>query len=266
MGYLSRREFFTGHQDSLLAARLETPDEGEPAALVVISHCFTCSKDYKAIKRIATELASAGIAVFRFDMSGLAESRGDFSRTTLSTNVQDLARAVEHARTLVEAPLFLMGHSLGGAASILSATKIEDVHGLVTLAAPSTTTALQRFQVALRKPAGEGLWQIEVGGIAYRLRDEFFEDLGQHDLLAALGNFQRPLLVLHSPSDETVDYEHALKLFEAAGGPKSLFTLQGADHLLVGDRQAPAWTAGAIDSWIRFVLAAEGRGEVVASM
>ncbi|HEV7281386.1 MAG TPA: alpha/beta fold hydrolase [Pirellulaceae bacterium] len=266
MPHVSRREFFSGHQDALLAARLETPDEGEPAALVVISHCFTCSKDYKAIKRIATELANAGIAAFRFDMTGLAESRGDFSRTTLSTNVQDLARAVEYARSLVDAPLFLMGHSLGGAASILSAPTIEGVRGLVTLAAPSTTKALQRLQLAQRKPAGEGLWQIEVGGIAYRLRDEFFDDLGQHDLLATLRSFQRPLLVLHSPSDETVDYDHALKLFEAAGGPKSLFTLQGADHLLVGDRQAPAWTAGAIDSWIRFILAAEGRGGVAGSM
>jgi putative redox protein len=266
MPHVSRREFFTGHQDSLLAARLETPEEGEPAALVVISHCFTCSKDYKAIKRIAVELANAGIAAFRFDMTGLAESRGDFSRTTLSTNVQDLARAVEHARSLVEAPLFLMGHSLGGAASILSASAIDDVRGLVTLAAPSATTALQRFQLAQRKPAGEGLWQIEVGGIAYRLRDEFFDDLGRHDLLATLRNFQRPLLVMHSPSDETVDYAHALKLFEAAAGPKSLFTLEGADHLLVADRQAPVWTAGAIASWIRFVVGAAGRSGTVGSM
>ena len=80
---------FTGSDGQQLAAALDMP-EREPLAYALFAHCFTCGKDVLAAKRIATTLAAKGIAVLRFDFTGLGSSEGDFANSTFSSNVADL--------------------------------------------------------------------------------------------------------------------------------------------------------------------------------
>src|SRR5580704_10418690 len=127
---------FTGSEGQQLAAALDTP-QGEIRAYALFAHCFTCGKDGLAAKRIAVALSTKGIAVLRFDFTGLGSSEGDFANSTFSSNVTDLVRAADHLRKTFKAPALLIGHSLGGAAVLAAAHEIPDAKAVVTIAAPS---------------------------------------------------------------------------------------------------------------------------------
>src|SRR5262245_4229105 len=111
----SERFDFPNASGQRLAARLDLP-AGGPSAYALFAHCFTCGKDILAAKHIAERLAAAGIAVLRFDFTGLGTSEGEFANTTFSSNVADLVAAADHLRRTHRAPSILIGHSLGGAA------------------------------------------------------------------------------------------------------------------------------------------------------
>src|ERR1700758_734901 len=127
---------FTGVGGHQLAAALDTP-EAQIKAYALFAHCFTCGKDVLAAKRIAAALAERGIAVLRFDFTGLGSSEGDFANSTFSSNVADLVRAADHLRETRKAPALLIGHSLGGAAILAAAEGIAEAKAIVTIAAPS---------------------------------------------------------------------------------------------------------------------------------
>ena len=103
-----------------LAALLDRP-AGQPVAYALFAHCFTCGKDVLAAKRIAEGLTTRGIAVLRFDFTGLGASEGEFANTTFSSNVADLVAARRSSADEVQAPAILIGHSLGGAAVLAAA-------------------------------------------------------------------------------------------------------------------------------------------------
>src|ERR1700744_2030059 len=130
---------FTGEGGHHLAAALDLPDAA-PTAYALFAHCFTCGKDVLAAKRIAVALAAKGIAVLRFDFTGLGSSEGDFANSTFSSNVADLVRAANHLRETRQGPAILIGHSLGGAAILAAAEKIPEAKAVVTIAAPSDPT------------------------------------------------------------------------------------------------------------------------------
>src|SRR6201989_1213429 len=130
-----------GHQ---LAAALDLPD-GPPIAYALFAHCFTCGKDVLAAKRIAVALAAKGIAVLRFDFTGLGSSEGDFANSTFSSNVEDLVRAADHLRKTRGPPSILIGHSLGGAAVLAAAGQIPDARAVVTIAAPADPSHVTEF-------------------------------------------------------------------------------------------------------------------------
>ena len=88
-----QRVSFTNAAGEELAARLDLPEGGAPVAYALFAHCFTCSKNIKALGHISDSLVKNGFGVFRFDFTGLGESEGDFSDTNFSSNVEDLVDA-----------------------------------------------------------------------------------------------------------------------------------------------------------------------------
>ena len=126
MAKTSEKLTFTGADGQSLAARLDRPN-GTPRAYVLFAHCFTCSKDIFAASRIAGELSARGLAVLRFDFTGLGMSEGEFANTNFSSNVSDLLQAVAFLRENYEAPSILVGHSLGGAAVLAAAPDVPEV-------------------------------------------------------------------------------------------------------------------------------------------
>ena len=239
---------FTGEGGHQLAASLDLL-EAEPVAYALFAHCFTCGKDVLAAKRIAVALAAKGIAVLRFDFTGLGSSEGDFANSTFSSNVADLVRAADHLRQTKKAPAVLIGHSLGGAAILAAAAQIPEARAVVTIAAPSDpahVTGLFRDRIEdIRK---HGKVEVSLAGRPFHITRDFLDDIAEHGLMAHVTNLHKALLIMHSPTDDTVGIDNATRIFVAARHPKSFVSLAGADHLL-SERRDAAYVADVIAAW-----------------
>ena len=248
---------FTGEGGHQLSAALELPD-GEPAAYALFAHCFTCGKDALAAKRIAVALAAKGIAVLRFDFTGLGSSEGDFANSTFSSNVADLVRAADHLRNARRAPSILIGHSLGGAAILAAAGQIPEAKAVVAIAAPSDPAHVTGlFKEHIDKIRTQGEVEVSLAGRPFRIRREFLDDVAEHELMKDVARLHKALLVMHSPVDDTVGIDNATKIFIAAKHPKSFVSLDHADHLLTKPTDA-LYAADVIAAWAsRYVEAAK---------
>lgn len=237
-----------GHR---LAALLDLPVDDKPVAYALFAHCFTCSKDYKGVARVSRALAAEGVAVLRFDFTGLGGSEGDFADTTFSSNVEDLVAAAGFMAREMEAPSILVGHSLGGAAVLQAAARIPSATAVVTIAAPASTDHLAgmiRSSASQIETAGEA--EVEIAGRRFRIRKEFLDDLSAVNMSEAIAGLDRALLVIHSPLDSTVGIEHASRIFETAEHPKSFISLDRADHLLT-DAADGRYVGSMIAAWAR---------------
>ncbi len=234
-----------GHQ---LTGLLESP-VGEPSAYALFAHCFTCSKDSRAAKRIAAALAARGIAVLRFDFTGLGSSEGDFANTDFSSNVDDLVAAADHLRRVRRAPSLLIGHSLGGAAVLAAAGRVPEVDAVATIGAPSDPGHVANLfgdRLAEIRERGEG--EVVLAGRAFCIRREFLDDISEQNLLAEVARLRTPLLIMHAPGDQVVSVDSASRIFMAARHPKSFVSLDDADHLLARRRDA-VYAADVIAAW-----------------
>lgn len=244
----TERITFTGHDGAELAARLDLP-EGPHLATALFAHCFTCSKDIPAARRIAARLAGMGIAVLRFDFTGLGHSGGEFANTTFSSNVADLEAAADYLAARDMAPGLLIGHSLGGAAVLRAAAAIPSAEAVVTIGAPfdpSHVTA--NFSDALDRIARDGSGEVELAGRTIRIGRDFVEDVKAEALGPAISKLGKALLILHAPRDGTVSIDNAAAIFSAARHPKSFVTLDGADHLVTRAEDAE-YAAEVIAAW-----------------
>ena len=242
------------HGGAMLAARLDAPD-GAPRAHALFAHCFTCSKDIFAASRIAQALVEHGIAVLRFDFTGLGHSEGEFANTNFSSNVADLVAAADWLRRSHQAPAVLIGHSLGGAAVLAAAEAIPEVRAVATLGAPSDVShvaGLFREHVAEIEAHGEAL--VQLAGRAFRIRREFLADAAEQNLREKVARLGRALLILHSPTDATVAIGNATGIFVNARHPKSFVSLVDADHLLTR-RSDAVYAAHMIAAWCERYLA-----------
>ena len=249
-----------GHQ---LAAALDMP-EGTPLAYALFAHCFTCGKDVLAAKRIATALAAKGIAVLRFDFTGLGSSEGDFANSTFSSNVADLVRAADHLRETRKGPAILIGHSLGGAAILAAAGQIPDAKAVVTIAAPSDPAHVTGlFKDRIEDIRKHGKVEVQLAGRPFHITSEFLDDIAEHGLMAQVTKLHKALLIMQSPTDDTVGIDNATRIFVAAKHPKSFVSLAGADHLL-SDKRDAAYVADVITAWAeRYLDLARARATAV---
>jgi putative redox protein len=234
-----------GHE---LAARLDQP-AGPMRACALFAHCFTCSKDSKAAAFIAQALAARGIAVLRFDFTGLGMSGGEFADSTFSSNIDDLLRAARYLAGQHCAPDILIGHSLGGAAVLAAAAQLANVRAVATIAAPFEPRHVEHLLAGGRDEIlAKGEADVDIGGRPFRVRRDFIEDLERHDPAKTIGSMRKALLVMHSPHDPTVPIENASKIFLAAKHPKSFVSLDDADHLLT-KRADAAYVAEVLSAW-----------------
>jgi putative redox protein len=247
---------FQNKQGETLSGVLERPD-GDLRGWALFAHCFTCSKTGLAAMRISRALAADGIGVLRFDFTGLGASSGDFSHSDFSSNVDDLIAAGAWMKTQGLAPRLLIGHSLGGAASIVAAKDIASIEAVVTLAAPSDAGhVVHQFGMELNTILEKGEAEVELAGRPFTLRKSFVEDVQRADVKAAAANLRKPLLIMHAPTDETVGVDSATELFVAAKHPKSFVSLDDAGHLLTRARDA-TYVAKVIAGWAMHYLAPE---------
>lgn len=239
---------FPNRNGQKLAALLERP-LWEPAAYAIFAHCFTCSKDIGAATRISRALAARGIAVLRFDFTGLGNSEGDFANTNFTSNVEDLVCAADHLREHYRPPDILIGHSLGGAAVLAASVQVAEAQAVVTIGAPSDPAHVSHlFHEDITTIASKGYAEVDLAGRRFTIRQQFLEDIAEKTLLHDVASMRKALLVLHSPVDEIVDIEHARHIYVAAKHPKSFISLDRADHLL-SRREDSEYVAETLAAW-----------------
>jgi uncharacterized OsmC-like protein/alpha/beta superfamily hydrolase len=215
-----------------LAARLELPS-GPVQAYAIFAHCFTCSKDIAAATRISRGLCDQGIAVLRFDFTGLGNSDGDFANTNFSSNVQDLISGASFLASEFQAPKLLIGHSLGGAAVLAAAGHIDSVKAVATIGAPADPEHVSHmFNDHLETIESEGEAEVTLAGRKFKIKKQFVDDIRDQSIEKTWGKRRIALMVMHSPIDDIVGIDNATKIFVMAKHPKSFVSLDQADHLL----------------------------------
>ncbi|MCG8605286.1 bifunctional alpha/beta hydrolase/OsmC family protein [bacterium] len=244
-----RKLIFKNADGVNLSARLDLPLSDPPVAFALFAHCFTCSKNLRAVSNISRALNREGIAVLRFDFTGLGESEGDFAETNFSSNVTDLIAAANFLKLQYEAPRILIGHSLGGAAVLQAARQLPEVLAVATIGAPADPSHVSRlFSSSLQEIEAKGNAEVILAGRPFTIKKQFLDDLESSKMENHIRNLKRSLLIFHSPVDNTMGIENAAKIFQAAKHPKSFVSLDQADHLLSSETDS-LYVGSIIAAW-----------------
>lgn len=235
----SRKIEFTGSQEEKLSARIDEPDEGVRKGTVLFAHCFTCGKNLRVIRHISRTLTGHGMGVFRFDFTGLGESEGDFSKTDFSSNVEDLVAAASYMEEKWRAPSMLIGHSLGGAAVLQAASRIDTAEAVATIAAPGNPGHVKHLlEDKMEEIKQKGTARIRLAGRMFTIKKQFLNDLKEQNMDNIIRNLDKALVIFHSPIDEVVGIDNAAHIYKMARHPKSFISLDKADHLLTNEEDA----------------------------
>ncbi len=240
---------FANESGQRLSAELELPDGRHPSTFAIFAHCFTCTKNLRAVRLISQALAAEGVGGLRFDFTGLGESEGDFEDTNFSKNISDLLAAAHFLEENHTAPMLFIGHSLGGAAVIRAATHLPSIEAVATIGAPyAPDHVLHIFENDLETIEEKGQAEVNIGGRPFTVKKQFIDDLREKSSAEVLGSLGRALLIFHSPIDKIVGIDNAAKIFQAAKHPKSFMSLDTADHLL-SDRDDARYVGRVIGAW-----------------
>lgn len=250
---------FENTKGEKLVGRLELPVDQHPHNFALFAHCFTCGKNLLAVKNISRSLTANGFAVLRFDFTGLGESEGDFADTNFSGNVEDLVAAADYLKENYMAPTLLIGHSLGGAATIFAAADIQSVKALVTIGAPSNPVHVKHLlKSGLEEIESKGEAVVNLSGRDFKIKKQFLDDLETKSLATTAKSLRKPLLIMHSPQDDTVNIKNAEEIYVAAHHPKSFVSLDGADHLL-SKKEDSRYVGEVISGWAKRYLPMDTR-------
>jgi len=237
-----------GHK---LQAYLELPANQKPNNYAVFAHCFTCSSTLSAVKNISRALTNHGFGVVRFDFTGLGRSEGEFAESHFSANVSDLLAVNTFLDENYKAPSLLVGHSLGGAAVITAASKLDNIKAVATIGAPATVGHVTRlFSHGLDEVKDKGDVEVNIGGRPFKINQEFVDDFSKTNLPEITKKLRKAILIMHAPFDKTVGIENAEKLYHNAHHPKSFVSLDGADHLLSNSRDS-FYVGNMIGHWVQ---------------
>lgn len=242
---------FRNKEGQTLVGRLELPVDQHPHNFAVFAHCFTCNKNLLAVKNIGKALTAHGFGVLRFDFTGLGESDGDFADTNFSGNVEDLVAAADFLSENYKSPTLIIGHSLGGAAAIFAASQIASIKAVATIGAPANPVHVKHLlQSGVDEILATGKAVVNLSGRDFTIKKQFLDDLESKSLPETAKALRKPLLILHSPQDDTVGIKNAEEIYIAAHHPKSFVSLDGADHLL-SKKEDSVYTGEVISGWAK---------------
>lgn len=245
----SEKVSFKGAFGDELSAKLDWP-EGELKSWVLFAHGFSIGKDLKPVRTISKSLVEDGYGMLRFDFTGLGESGGNFSDTNFSSNCEDLRQAANYLRDNHKAPCVLIGHSFGGTAALKVADEIPEVKAVATIGSPCDTThIIHQFADQIEEIEEEGQAKVLLGGRPFVIKEQFLDDIGNHDIASEIASLERALMIFHSPQDIVVGINNAAHIYSKAKHPKSFVSLDGADHLLLKNPKDAEYVAHVLAAW-----------------
>ncbi len=258
----SQKVKFNNAQGDLLSGMLDFPVLGKPKAYALFAHCFTCSKNLKAVSNVSRSLTSQGIAVLRFDFTGLGQSEGSFAESNFSSNLSDLESACAFLTSEYESPQIMIGHSLGGTAVLYASLTMPDVLAVVTIGSPAEATHLRHLLGENEKQLeAQGEAEVNIGGRPFKMKKQFLDDLEKVGGVDVIHDLKKALLIIHSPQDKIVGIDNAAEIYQAAMHPKSFVSLDGADHLMSEEKDS-LYVGNMIGQWAVRYLDLQAKNDV----
>ncbi len=247
----SKKVTFRGAFGDTLSAKLDWPESDVPLkSWVLFAHGFSIGKDLKPVRTISSTLVKDGYGMMRFDFTGLGESSGNFSDTNFSSNCEDLRQASNFLRKNYKAPCVLIGHSFGGTAALKVADEIPECKAVATIGSPCDTThIIHQFADQIEEIEEEGHAKVLLGGRPFVIKEQFLDDIGNHDIASEIQDLDRALMIFHSPQDVVVGINNAAHIYSKAKHPKSFVSLDGADHLLLKNSNDASYIAHVLAAW-----------------
>ncbi len=228
---------------------LELPADQKPRQYAIFTHCFTCNSNFAAVRNISRGLTNEGFGVVRFDFTGLGKSEGDFADSNFSVNIQDIETVNEYISQHYAPPTLLVGHSFGGTASLMAASRLDNIKAVVTIGSPAEAEHVKHlFKTDIPEIKEKGEAQVNIGGRPFKIKNQFIQDITGSKVLDVVSHLKKPLLILHSPQDSIVAIENAAKIYHSAFHPKSFVSLDGADHMLTG-KEDSLYVSTMISAW-----------------
>jgi len=223
----------------MLNAKLELPSDQKPAYFAIFAHCFTCTSNLNAVRHISRSLTQQGFGVLRFDFTGLGSSEGEFANSHFSANIEDLMSVSDYLTEHYQTPNMLVGHSLGGLAVLVAASKMSHIKAVATIGAPAEVQHVTHlFSHKMEEVHEQENVEVNIGGRPFTINQEFISNFKELDIHEMVKGLKRPILIMHSPFDKTVGIENAQQLYHHALHPKSFISLDNADHLLTNSRDS----------------------------
>ena len=207
---------------------------GEKMPAVIFSHGF--GGNYQVGAQYAGALAAAGYVVYCFDFCGGSpgsRSEGSPLEMSVFTEQADLEAVIRMIRDqpfVDEGNIFLMGTSMGGAVSAITAAAHEDeIQGAILLypAFVLADDVQERFDSTEDIPDTYYHMWMTVGRV-------FAEDLLDYDIYEAISAYTKDVLLIHGDADGIVPLsysEKAVEVYESA----RLEVLPGAGHGFSGE-------------------------------
>lgn len=232
-----------------LATSIDFPNHQKPKQFALFAHCFTCTSQLNAVRNISQALNNKGIAVVRFDFTGLGKSGGNFADSHFEANVEDLLVVNKYITQHYQAPTLMIGHSLGGAAAIVAASKLDNIQAIVTIGTPADVQHVtKQFEEQGKDLGVDEEAKVVIGGRPFKISGEFVNGFKLHNLPETIKKLRKPILVMHSPIDEIVGINNAHEIYHNAKHPKSFVSLDNADHLLT-KKEDSIYVGDIVASW-----------------
>ncbi len=235
----------------MLSATIDLPIGPNPIAYAIFAHCFTCTSNLGAVRNIASALTLNGFGVVRFDFTGLGKSEGEFADSHFTANINDLEDVNTFISKYYTPPVLIIGHSLGGAAAIVAASKLDNIKAVATIGAPSCAEHVkQHFGEQSPQATSQENIEVSIGGRPFQINKDFIDQFSKVNVQAVLQKLKKPILIMHAPFDKIVGIENAQEIFEQAHHPKSFVSLDRADHLL-SDANDSQYAGNVIAAWAK---------------
>ncbi|WP_044212595.1 bifunctional alpha/beta hydrolase/OsmC family protein [Flammeovirga sp. OC4] len=220
----SEKIIFKNKKGIEIEAEICNPADQITHAYALFAHCFSGMDDTSVIDSIKRGLNQKGISVVTLDFTGISH------QNEYHADHEDILSLTDYMSEHLRSPQILIGHSLAGAACLVSANRIASVEAVVTISAVIKSSHIRKL--CTQSQDDKGLYDVALGDNYFKVTADFIDEITHQNIKEIIHKIRIPLLIFHSPQDEIVDINNAEKIYSNAFHPKSFISLDYANHFL----------------------------------
>lgn len=244
---------FKNSKGEKLWGALSYPAKREKVPAIIISHGFCGTKSARKFVKIGRKFSQQGIAVLRFDFSGCGDSEGNFSKMSISQEIEDLKAAYNFLikqSQVDKKRIGALGHSLGALIVSLFQLKKSVLNTLVLVAPAINQEDLIKIWYS---PQEIKRWREKgyLDTLNFRIGLQYLTEAKNYNSLVS--KIKVPVLIIHGMKDEDVPLIFSKKLLKLLGGEIKIIEIDEANHDFESYQTSNALTRHSL-KWFRKYL------------